>query len=297
MIRESLCALLGWFCLGSNLCQIDFVGSDKSKIDIGNIAFQAIKADLGYSFFSEDVTVSEHSPERNNANPFKVTKFNAKLDGRPGRWSGVTLEGKRKITIDDFYGFSIGIPVSGNRNIINLSRSLPIVADLKQDDILPIWRPVVFSDFSFVYAYIGPQLLFRSALRGFSKTNGGVGISTSNLQRTISVFSGIARNFDGFASVIERGQKTQEPEDSYPKTSHSPFSRFFGGVRSLPLGAKIGIAIVPALPAWPLIFGGLDSFDGFGGVRRDRWRALWLWLCGFSLLGLSCLFWWFIGPY
>jgi hypothetical protein len=62
-------------------------------------------------------------------------------------------------------------------------------------------------------------------------------------------------------------------------------------MRGSPLGAKIGIAILPILFAWPIVFRGVEWFDGLGGRGRHRWRGLGLVSCGFGLLGLSALLW------
>jgi hypothetical protein len=46
---------------------------------------------------------------------------------------------------------------------------------------------------------------------------------------------------------------------------------FRSSIRSLPLGAKVGIAVIPIVFAWPLIF---RAFDGFSGRTRLRPASL-----------------------
>jgi hypothetical protein len=294
--RSLLVSFFG-FCLFHCLFQINFVDFEKCRINIIDVPLVACKANLGHPFLSKNVTIVNQSPQGYKSCSLNIIEFNGERDCCLRRWASVTVERDRHFAINNLQGLFAGVPVARGCNIIYFGGSLAVVADLKYNNMPSIWRPFVLRDFRFINANIGPQLLFRSSISVFSKANGDISIAVCNLKRAISVLSGVLGHLHCFAGIVEGEQQANYSQGAQDGLPPSPLRSIRSTIRSLPLGAQIGIAILPALPAWPLIFGGLDSFDGFGGVRRDRWRALWLWLCGFSLLGLSCLFWWFIGPY
>lgn len=106
----------------------------------------------------------------------------------------------------------------------------------------------------------------------------------------MGVFVGSDSGQNRATGVIDSHQ--QADSASYPKEKlpFGPLGSIKRRIGSLPLSAKIGIAIVPMLFAWPLIFRALDRFDGFD-VGRNRWRALLLALLGLLLFGCAGTFW------
>lgn len=133
---------------------------------------------------------------------------------------------------------------------------------------------------------VSAQLLARSFPCNIDLCTGCISIPGSNCQRLVSVRGGLARDADGFARVIERPEQSGSAEYAEQKRGPSPVCSVSSGVCGLPLGAKIGIAFLLALAAWPLQFRALGLFDGLGGRKRNRWRAL---ACFSLSLGLFAL--------
>ncbi|MBC7507043.1 MAG: hypothetical protein H7267_15205 [Sandarakinorhabdus sp.] len=96
-----------------------------------------------------------------------------------------------------------------------------------------------------------------------------------------------------FSRQPEGPQQRYSSDYAEPELILSPQGSFSGPLRGCPLSAKIGIVVILAGLAWPLVFRGFDLFDGLGLDRlRDRRRGLLCSLCGLGLIGLSALVWW-----
>lgn len=89
-----------------------------------------------------------------------------------------------------------------------------------------------------------------------------------------------------------------EQTRSYRANQESPESVLRGissSIRSLPLGAKVGVAIVFSIFAAPILFGGVYDFNSKG--RGGRVCGLIRMLLGFGILGVLAGFWWLSSPY
>ncbi|MFN7398208.1 MAG: hypothetical protein ACK5SX_03885 [Sandaracinobacter sp.] len=90
------------------------------------------------------------------------------------------------------------------------------------------------------------------------------------------------------SGLPERPKQESCASNSHPNGNQRPLGRIAGGVRSLPLGAKIAVSSVLAFLAAPVLFRALDGQgDGWG-----RWgRRLRDCLLGGGLVLASFLFW------
>ncbi len=92
----------------------------------------------------------------------------------------------------------------------------------------------------------------------------------------------------------KRPNQHRRPDDSNKQAKESIPGRIAGGIRSLPLGAKIGIAVVFAAFASRVFFDGYLEAGDRGTYRRRGLRKLAL---GWFLFGLLGAFWWLASSY
>ena len=102
----------------------------------------------------------------------------------------------------------------------------------------------------------------------------------------------IQRSNSGFGRAsgenqrVEHASKTECADDGRP---HGPFGGLFSGIRRIPLGAKIGVAMVVALFAWLLIDAGVSSFDSSGLRVGNRAQRLLYTVVGWALSSATAL--------
>ena len=87
----------------------------------------------------------------------------------------------------------------------------------------------------------------------------------------------------------ESGTADESAQQNQPKRSPSPIGGFFSGIRTLPLGAKIGLTVVFTWFAWWIV---TLSFISFLADRRVYLRSIGLSLLGLSLWLLPGVMWW-----
>jgi hypothetical protein len=138
---------------------------------------------------------------------------------------------------------------------------------------------------------ISAQLTLGSFRSKLNLRSSSVGIFGSYGQRLIGIPCGFLRNEYGPAGIIERNQQANYANDRDPEGPPRPICSISSANCGLPLGAKIGSAIVLAGLAWPLIFTGLGLFDRFLLRVRNRRKGLLYIFGGLSLFGLSAIIW------
>ncbi len=148
------------------------------------------------------------------------------------------------------------------------------------------------ANFDLLYRKVASDLSFPISFGKFGKPGCGFRVALGYCKGIISIGSSVASNLNSFSRVIERSEQAQDTSKSDPETASSPPRGFFGLIRSLPFGAKLGFTILSAGIAWPVMFGGWDRLDGFGRCIRDRSKGLGY--CGLAvgLLAISAVPWW-----
>jgi len=149
---------------------------------------------------------------------------------------------------------------------------------------------VVVRDLAIGQIDIRPQLPVRGIFRHLHLVSSSLGVAISYLQRGVSVSHTLFSGENGLAGVVESPQQPENADEADPEAPFGPIGRIGRTLRRSPLGAKVGIAVLPVIPAWLIIFRGLDWFDGLG-CRRNRLRGVGLCLLGCSLIGLSAVLW------
>ncbi|WFP61607.1 hypothetical protein [Mesorhizobium sp. WSM4904] len=115
---------------------------------------------------------------------------------------------------------------------------------------------------------------------------------TGMLGTGLGVYRSLASK-DGSSDRSAKGEKANDgASKDQPIGPSSPIGRLFSGVRSFPLGAKVGIAIVlPGLAGWVGVFGFIGLLDCRLTYRRRVGRGL-LVLFGLGLFCTPTVLWW-----
>lgn len=139
---------------------------------------------------------------------------------------------------------------------------------------------------------------FRGGFDGLSGRDGGDFVGQlGGFHALEGIVGGFNGNVGGGSGQIKTVEQASDSEEGKNRLSLGPESAGSRAVRGLPLGAKIGAAIILTFCAWGVIFRSWDRFDGFNGRERNRRVALGLFLAGLGLAGLSLALWaWAFGP-
>jgi len=91
----------------------------------------------------------------------------------------------------------------------------------------------------------------------------------------------------------EQGERTDNGSgENEPVGAHGPIRRLLGGIGGLPLGAKVGVAVIlSCLAGWIGVFGYVGILDWRLACWRRAGRGL-LMLLGLCLFCLPAAFWW-----
>ncbi len=133
-----------------------------------------------------------------------------------------------------------------------------------------------------------PQIKFDTTPGGSALPKLSFDPRTLNSNELVSRSGSHPQSVAGKLDAPQQGSGSKYPEH---KRRHRPPCRVSSGVCGLPLSAKIGLAVILALIAGPLILRGFDRFDGLGRARRNRsGSALYFGAAG-SLFGLTLWLW------
>ena len=114
------------------------------------------------------------------------------------------------------------------------------------------------------------------------------GILLSEFKRFIGISGGALSGQNGFARIVERNNDRPRTKGAYEQRPKSKISRIASGVRSFPLGAKVGIALVLSVLAAGILHNGLN---GIADRRSDRIGRLLRIGLALALYASLALFW------
>lgn len=144
-----------------------------------------------------------------------------------------------------------------------------------------------YNQFSFVSENVSSELAPGDMLGNGHMCGSRVGVAGGNLQGILGALGGFKSGVGGYPRQVETVEQAADPEDGKERLNHRPEGPGSRSVRGLPLGAKVGTAVLLTFWAWGVIFRSWDLFDGFNGRERNRSLALGLFSAGLGLLGLS----------